>query len=77
MGRTAIRVLVRNRLDLFSFLKDIRNYRCNIYIEVIENEQDNCSNHYKGRQDEVISPADIIHTCGSQRFGLLYGGYYK
>jgi hypothetical protein len=65
------------RLYLFGFFQYVGNERCYIHIQVIENEKYNGSDHDKGHQDEVISPAYFIHTSGSQRFGLLYGYYLR
>gem|GEM_PF-4294905 len=50
-----------NSLDLFCFFQNVGNYRRNIYIEVIENKDDNGGDEDKGHQDEVISPANCIH----------------
>lgn len=47
--------------DPFCFFQHIGGKRRNIYIKVIENKQDNCGEHDKGRDTKLISPADCVH----------------
>lgn len=47
--------------DPFGFFQHVRSKRRNIYIQVIENKQDNCGEHDKGHDTKLISPADSVH----------------
>lgn len=53
----------------FGFFHNIRSKWRNIYIKVIEDKQDNCGKHDKGRKTKVISPADCVHNLAHK--GLI------